>query len=133
MGGRRRKVTQVSFGQQSHTGPRETRTYFCTYLQRSSALSRQGPIPRWETGFLVHFQWNHYYVLLFPYLLSSEKNGVAKNKRTRLLFFKFPTEAVTMGSLTWEMFLGLFQIILRRLALSENEHSAFGLTFESHL
>lgn len=65
--------------------------------------------------------------------LVIRKNGVAKNKRTRLLFFKFPTEAVTMGSLTWEMFLGLFQIILRRLALSENEHSAFGLTFESHL
>lgn len=60
--------------------------------------------------------------------------GAERLKEQRLFFFfSFPAEAVNIGSLTWEMFLRLFQIISRRQALSENEHSAFGLIFEGHL
>lgn len=75
--------------------------------------------------------------MLFLYLLlTGGGGGATKAERTKNKDFfspTFPAEVVNIGSLTWEMFLGFFQIISRRQVLSENEHSASGLIFEGHL
>ena len=83
------------------------------------------PFPRAGDGALIHTGWNHF--VLFPGLLLSGKMGGAKTERTKIIFHISSWSSEYW--IIWEIFLGLFQIILRRQAFSENGHSAFGLIF----
>lgn len=83
------------------------------------------PFPRAGDGALIHTGWNHF--VLFPSLLLSGKMGGAKTERTKIIFHISSWSSEYW--IIWEIFLGLFQIILRRQAFSENGHSAFGLIF----
>lgn len=68
-----------------------------------------------------------------PWSAVVRKNGRSKDWKNKDFFFLHISSWSSEYWIIWEMFLGLFQIILRRQALSENGHSAFGLIFEGHL